>query len=410
MNKLILVNFKDGKQIKLDPKQIVSTSQIAKMTVQTPPNESSESKNELDFLSQIDLGSSNSSDYFTESDADAGVRSILVEDFDEDEDQDEDSSDDEDAKSSQSQTSGDAGAKPKKKRQRLTHLSEEEKLARRKMKNRVAAQSARDRKKAKMDGLEEETKSLRVQNEKLRNENKLLKEKTKLLLDENRKLLGKLKQQATASPVGASVPASASVAVEAVASLQPRADSSSVISLKRKFDQMKTTRGVEESAAFSIDVSQQQKQLHLLFPQLIYTLIFYTMNLLKSEQATLNSLTRCYNSSNQHKSSPVSLHQIRAVNLRVLKLKATLVKLLKLLKMQRSSQRTTAASLQLARSAMADNNSKLMLLLPSRLLRTTSQTASSQQQSSICNTILLASLIAKLARRKQHLLNHQRFF
>lgn len=38
------------------------------------------------------------------------------------------------------------GGKPKRIRQKLDHLSQEEKMARRKMKNRVAAQSARDRK------------------------------------------------------------------------------------------------------------------------------------------------------------------------------------------------------------------------------------------------------------------------
>uniref|UniRef100_A0AAQ5ZEB0 X-box-binding protein 1 n=1 Tax=Amphiprion ocellaris TaxID=80972 RepID=A0AAQ5ZEB0_AMPOC len=81
---------------------------------------------------------------------------------------------------------------PVRKRQRLTHLSPEEKALRRKLKNRVAAQTARDRKKAKMGELEQQVLELELENQKLHIENRLLREKTSGLLTENEELRQRL--------------------------------------------------------------------------------------------------------------------------------------------------------------------------------------------------------------------------
>lgn len=62
------------------------------------------------------------------------------------------------------------------KRERLTHLTAEEKLNRRKMKNRVAAQTARDRKKIRSQRLEDVVRDLLRENEQLRIENAELRE------------------------------------------------------------------------------------------------------------------------------------------------------------------------------------------------------------------------------------------
>ncbi|KAM6931315.1 X-box-binding protein 1 [Xenentodon cancila] len=81
---------------------------------------------------------------------------------------------------------------PVRKRQRLTHLSPEEKALRRKLKNRVAAQTARDRKKAKMGELEQQVIELELENQKLHIENRLLREKSNGLLTENEELRQRL--------------------------------------------------------------------------------------------------------------------------------------------------------------------------------------------------------------------------
>ncbi|XP_062873926.1 LOW QUALITY PROTEIN: X-box-binding protein 1 [Trichomycterus rosablanca] len=86
----------------------------------------------------------------------------------------------------------DMAAQPLRKRQRLTHLSPEEKALRRKLKNRVAAQTARDRKKAKMGELEQQVLELELENQKLHLENQMLQDRTGDLLNENEELRQRL--------------------------------------------------------------------------------------------------------------------------------------------------------------------------------------------------------------------------
>uniref|UniRef100_A0A023FMM7 X-box-binding protein 1 n=1 Tax=Amblyomma cajennense TaxID=34607 RepID=A0A023FMM7_AMBCJ len=86
---------------------------------------------------------------------------------------------------------------PVRKRQRLDHLTREEKIMRRKLKNRVAAQSARDRKKARMDELEEQVTQLQADRMALAEENRLLRQRLEECEKENKRLLERLESKSS---------------------------------------------------------------------------------------------------------------------------------------------------------------------------------------------------------------------
>lgn len=88
-------------------------------------------------------------------------------------------------------------AAPVRKRQRLDHLTREEKIMRRKLKNRVAAQSARDRKKARMDELEEQVAQLQADRIALMEENRLLRQRLEECQRENQRLVQRLEAKPT---------------------------------------------------------------------------------------------------------------------------------------------------------------------------------------------------------------------
>ncbi|XP_074868541.1 LOW QUALITY PROTEIN: X-box-binding protein 1 [Carettochelys insculpta] len=121
---------------------------------------------------------------------------------------------------------------PARKRQRLTHLSPEEKALRRKLKNRVAAQSARDRKKARMSELEQQVVELEQENQKLLLENQLLREKSRGLALQNQELCSRL---------GLDV-------------LEPQEREPKVV-MESQVDEIRTVTGSAESAALRLRVS-----------------------------------------------------------------------------------------------------------------------------------------------------------
>ncbi|XP_067911292.1 X-box-binding protein 1 [Heterodontus francisci] len=157
------------------------------------------------------------------------------------------------------------------KRQRLTHLSPEEKALRRKLKNRVAAQTARDRKKARMSELEEQVLEMESENQKLQIENRLLHEKTHSLLSENRELRQRLGME----------------------SLDPEKEK---VLLQARVDEISLAAGSAESAALRLSVPLQQVQAQLSASLTISTWILTAITLqtlsLISSRAFWTTLTQ----------------------------------------------------------------------------------------------------------------------
>ncbi len=81
-----------------------------------------------------------------------------------------------------------ANGQPVRKRANLDHMTAEEKLQRRKLKNRVAAQNARDKKRARMEDMEDMIRKLEDESFALREENERLREANECLQKENNTL------------------------------------------------------------------------------------------------------------------------------------------------------------------------------------------------------------------------------
>ncbi|XP_076453066.1 uncharacterized protein LOC143288451 isoform X2 [Babylonia areolata] len=100
------------------------------------------------------------------------------------------------------------GGGPVKKRRRLTHLSANEKMLRRKMKNRIAAQTARDRKKAKLEELEGMVAELMKEREQLLKDNAELKRNKASMEKENQHLKCKTSVASAPTPKAVASPSS----------------------------------------------------------------------------------------------------------------------------------------------------------------------------------------------------------
>jgi hypothetical protein len=359
---MILISLKDGKRIKLDSSSTAKDTTVEHKSYNLRPMPSLNPSDELASCGDESLSVSFNSD--SESNFDA---------------------------SEMHSTSG-SSTENKKKRQRLTHLSAEEKLMRRKLKNRVAAQSARDRKKVRMDELEESVKVLRSQNEQLKKENSLLKEKTRALIEENQRLKRLAPESSVILPVVL------------------KSEVESVPSLKRKQSELKFDLEVDESAVFVSRVVQQKQQLQKsTFQQLVYVLIMYTINLIKmnnSQQSMVAGVSKSFSFLSQQKREQMTRSCRALVNL---KLKKTLLKLINLLRTSRHRQvannqlisiqhkHMPPPTLGMVCSMQQSNRIRLSKLL--KQLRQQSQPETVNHSKSF-NLIILISLIESLMKKR----------
>jgi len=240
--------------------------------------------------------------------------------------------------------------KVKRKRQRLNHLSQEEKIMRRKLKNRVAAQNARDRKKAKMDELDHDVVHLRQQNEKLKLENQLLKEQNRLLQNENKSL--KFKLSSHSLPLPPPPPAISDVIVtdliqnpcdsQIVSSVvvERSAVSSYVSQQQRQHQHLKP---IQVSHRQELSSNQQQQQQKAVLQKLVYALIIQTMSLIKLDDKSqhqnndASKLVQLKNALLRLESYIQHHHQFNTLSLSsILRLKLNLFKLFKLVRAERN--------------------------------------------------------------------------
>jgi len=166
--------------------------------------------------------------------------------------------------------------KKKRIREKLDHLSHEEKLMRRKIKNRISAQSARDRKKNKMQILEKKIEILCQDRQKILKENAVLKHQNDQIIAENSDLKKRLSEiENRLSTMG--TPQSLPVQVNATSSSNQISSSSSFplqnignnnrvnqeanrLSSDFKFTSLQSAELVRESQQKNLDVDKRLEQ------------------------------------------------------------------------------------------------------------------------------------------------------